>query len=277
MDVDKAIQLYTIDYYAQETGFISAPHTHDQVELFYFLAGEGIHYIDFLPYPIQQHSVFLVSQHQVHYIQAPAYSHNVGYVITLDPLLLDLFDPDFRQMFGSFTQLPTYYLSDETAELLKVAFRQFDREVRTSSPKKGFLLKLFTELILTYTFRANQQSSSANLITNKFQEQFQRFTSLLEQNFRQNHSVHYYADRLSVTAKQLNRTCQKAYHQTTLTLIHQRVSLEAKRLLFYTAEPVKVIAYQLGFQDPAHFTNFFRRHTALSPESFRHQMAQIRK
>jgi len=277
MEVDKAIQLYTIDYYAQETGFISAPHTHDQVELFYFLAGEGIHYIDFLPYPIRQHSVFLVSQHQVHYIQAPAYSHNVGYVITLDPLLLDLFDPDFRQMFGSFTQRPTYYLSDETADLLKAAFQQFDHEIRTNSPKKGFLLKLFTELILTYTFRANQQSSSANLITNKFQEQFQRFTGLLEQNFRQNHSAHYYAEQLSVTAKQLNRTCQKAYNQTTLTLIHQRVSLEAKRLLFYTAEPVKEIAYQLGFQDPAHFTNFFRRHTALSPESFRHQMAQIRK
>ncbi|TMV48788.1 helix-turn-helix domain-containing protein [Paenibacillus mesophilus] len=44
---------------------------------------------------------------------------------------------------------------------------------------------------------------------------------------------------------------------------------EAKRLLRSTDIPVNVIAFKLGFDDPAYFSLLFRKHTGVSATTFR--------
>ncbi|HEY3234054.1 MAG TPA: helix-turn-helix domain-containing protein [Polyangiaceae bacterium] len=46
---------------------------------------------------------------------------------------------------------------------------------------------------------------------------------------------------------------------------------EAKRLLLVTQTPIKTIAYELGFANPKHFADAFRKATGLSPLHFRSQ------
>jgi len=43
---------------------------------------------------------------------------------------------------------------------------------------------------------------------------------------------------------------------------------EARRLLTYRKLSVKEVAYQLGFNDPFYFSNFFKKHTNISPKSY---------
>jgi AraC-like DNA-binding protein len=45
--------------------------------------------------------------------------------------------------------------------------------------------------------------------------------------------------------------------------------IEAKRLLCYTDRPVKQITFELGFEDVSYFSNFFKKHTQLSPLVFK--------
>lgn len=54
-----------------------------------------------------------------------------------------------------------------------------------------------------------------------------------------------------------------------MTLITSRITQEAKILLKQTDWNVSEIAYCLGFEEVAHFSNFFRRQTAVSPLAFR--------
>ena len=92
---------------------------------------------------------------------------------------------------------------------------------------------------------------------------------LLERHFRTHKTAHSYADLLGLTAKALGRAVQRHYGRSLSELIQERVLMEAKRELFLTAAPVKAVAYGLGFDDPAHFSRYFRRGAGVSPEGYR--------
>jgi len=59
-----------------------------------------------------------------------------------------------------------------------------------------------------------------------------------------------------------------------LDLINARVLHEAQRDLIYTHLPIKQLAANLGFDDDAYFSRFFRKHTGITPTDFRHQAVQ---
>lgn len=96
-----------------------------------------------------------------------------------------------------------------------------------------------------------------------------RYREQIEQHYRSQPSVARLAQPLGITTTQLNRLCQRELGCTALSLLHQRLLLEAKRELGYTTLPIRQIADGLGFADPAYFTRFFQRLTGLSPSRWR--------
>jgi AraC family transcriptional activator of pobA len=94
---------------------------------------------------------------------------------------------------------------------------------------------------------------------------------LLEENFRGQRLLGFYAEKLAMTPDRLNDHVKRATGVTAGHLIRQRLLTEAKRQLVFTAEPIHEIAYSLGFSDPSHFTRFFRKQTATTPQEFRAQ------
>jgi AraC family transcriptional activator of pobA len=78
-----------------------------------------------------------------------------------------------------------------------------------------------------------------------------------------------YADRLAVHVNHLNKVLKEVTGRTTTDIISKRIIVEAKILLKQTDWNIAEIAYTLGFEDPAHFSNFFKKQTALTPVAFR--------
>ncbi|MCB2406469.1 helix-turn-helix transcriptional regulator [Hymenobacter lucidus] len=78
-----------------------------------------------------------------------------------------------------------------------------------------------------------------------------------------------YADHLAVHVNHLNRVLKETTGHTTSALIGDRVAQEARMLLRQTSWTVSEIADSLGFSDVAHFCNFFKRQTSLTPGDFR--------
>ena len=101
----------------------------------------------------------------------------------------------------------------------------------------------------------------------------QRYRALLEQHFRQQQPLAFYADGLAITADHLSRTCRATTGENALTLMHDRVALEARRLLAYTPGSVIDIAQALGFEDPGHFSRFFSKRIGQSPSAYRNAIA----
>ena len=97
----------------------------------------------------------------------------------------------------------------------------------------------------------------------------QRFRSLLELHLRQHRPLAFYAERLDVTADHLSRVCRSVAGMSALDLMHDRMLIEARRLLAYTQAPVAEVATELGFDDPAYFSRFFARRGGQSPMAYR--------
>jgi AraC-like DNA-binding protein len=67
----------------------------------------------------------------------------------------------------------------------------------------------------------------------------------------------------------LNKVLKEASGSTTTEIISKRLIQEAKMLLKQTHWSVADIAYSLGFDDLAHFSNYFKKQTSLAPLAFR--------
>jgi AraC family transcriptional regulator, transcriptional activator of pobA len=94
---------------------------------------------------------------------------------------------------------------------------------------------------------------------------------LLEEHFRRERQLGFYADRLAMTPDRLNDIVKRATGVTAGHLIRQRVLTEAKRQLVFTSLTIHEIAYDLTFSDPSHFARFFRKQTGTTPHEFRAQ------
>jgi len=96
-----------------------------------------------------------------------------------------------------------------------------------------------------------------------------RLRALVDEFFRAEHQLGFYAEKLGMTVDRLNDHVKRATGVTAGHLIRQRVLTEAKRQLVFTTQPIQDIAQELAFSDPSHFARFFRKHTGTTPHEFR--------
>ncbi len=96
-----------------------------------------------------------------------------------------------------------------------------------------------------------------------------RLRALVEEFFRTEHQLGFYADKLAMTVDRLNDHVKRATGVTAGHLIRQRLLTEAKRQLVFTPQPIQDIATELAFADPSHFARFFRKQTGSTPHEFR--------
>ena len=103
---------------------------------------------------------------------------------------------------------------------------------------------------------------------------FMRFRQLLEQYYMEWKSVSAYADQLCVTPNHLSVSIKRETGRPASDHIRQRIMQEAQRLAAAHDAPLKEIAYQLGFEDVAHFSKLFKRCHGVSFSSFKAQARQ---
>ena len=153
---------------------------------------------------------------------------------------------------------------------LQLLLEIFIHELNTPDHiQADMLVMLLKRLIIIVTGIAKSSYVPDPGLRDERMDIFRKFNLLVEANYFKEHSVQFYADALHKYAKTLANTFLLYNRKTPLQMIQERIIIEAKRLLSYTDKPVKQITYELGFEDPAYFSNFFKRHVQLSPADFR--------
>lgn len=97
---------------------------------------------------------------------------------------------------------------------------------------------------------------------------FLKFLEALMANFGAKPSVAELAEKLKTTPAVLNRNSKIHTGRTAQAVIYSLTAAEAKRLLTFEKLSVKETAFRLGFEDQYYFSNFFKRHTGVSPKIF---------
>ena len=116
---------------------------------------------------------------------------------------------------------------------------------------------------------ADSTNTATHYSISRKAQQIEKFRNLLDKHFRTEHSLQAYADLVGVSVGQLSRLCREVLGKSSLQVMNDRLIQEAQRELLYTSLPIKQLASELGFDDDAYFSRFFRKHTGVNPKAYR--------
>lgn len=151
----------------------------------------------------------------------------------------------------------------------------FEEEFETcDNIQEDMLRMLLKRLIILVTRTAKQQFTDKTLTDSKL-NLVRNFNLLVEHHYKEEHRVSFYAAQLNRSAKTLSNVFAIYNQKSPLAVIQERIFLEAKRLLVYTDKSSKEIAYELGFEDTAYFSNFFKKLATVGPREFRKNRDQF--
>ncbi len=169
-----------------------------------------------------------------------------------------------------------YQLNDEQYLEMEVIFRKMDAELSSDYAFKYDLLRNYL-LELIHTGQKLKPIKSTEAPTNAASRISSLFIELLERQFPiENESQVIqlkapidFAATLGIHINHLNKVLKETTGKSTTDIVNGRIVEEAKILLKQTQWNVSQIAYALGFDEVAHFSNFFKKQTELSPMKFR--------
>lgn len=240
-------------------------HYHDFEELVIVTEGSLEHYIDF----------------EVEVIQAPAASYismgKMHRVVERDDLrgwilkFQNEFIPDSKlNFYSNFTTSPSVPLAAvRCIETFNTLCEIIHQECQREHPDMMSIRHLSAALI---SMLESERRSNLPIENTSKVSQFATFTNFLrivEENFRRDEGVTFYAEKLNMSERSLNTICRNNFKKSVSEIVETRKLIEAKNLLMHTEKTVSEIGYELGYNEKSYFSRVFRNKLSVTPTEFR--------
>lgn len=183
-------------------------------------------------------------------------------------------------LFHNIFEIPFVELDPSETIMIKGLFQNIKDELEWKDSSAEEMIRTYVKQII---IRATRKWKKQNLDNDTIKIQgseldiFRDFSRHLEIHFRKKHHVSDYAELLHIAPKTLTHKFKSLNLESPNQFIINRILLEAKRLLFYTDKPVKEIAYDLGYEDPAYFNRLFTHKTGSTPANFKKNYSSGKK
>lgn len=245
-------------------------HRHEGLHQFQWLAqGRAAATLDGVDHDLRAPALLMVAPGCVHAFRYEPGS--IGQQVTVPSVRLD------RALAASpalAARLPVTMVLDGDAmhrQAARVAamFTALADEFGDSTPGRNEVLQAHLVLLVTWCLRQALPVAPEEARRALRDTLVQRFRALAELHLRRHPPLGFYARALQVTPDHLSRSCRAVTGLSALDLVHERLLLEARRLLAYTQAPVSEVARELGFDDPAYFSRFFSRRDGRAPLEYR--------
>jgi AraC-like DNA-binding protein len=257
-------------------GIADTPHRHNYFTVIWPVKASGKHIIDFKEYPILPDHIFFVSPGQVH--QVITDPHPAGYVILFSSEFLEKnsirndFISDLK-IFKKSDETPPLPVTEKMAATLKLFAEQM---LHAFHSKNDMFLESIGAYLKLFLIECNGHCSlfpGSNLQSIEVSKTLVRnFKELVEKRFTKVHQVKYYAETLNISPNYLNEVIKSALDIPAKDFIQNRLVLEAKRMVVFTQKSGKEIGFELGFDDPSHFSKFFKSNTGQSLQEFKESL-----
>lgn len=253
--------------------FLLTPHRTSFYHIFLVRNCRATHRVDFKPVQLQPYSLLFIEKERVHQFDQKL-NYDGEIIIFTDNFFVKTSD-DFRflrssRLFNDLHDNCLMTLGQETFEKFQSVCYEIDRETNDFDEKTSpLILKNLLQNFLLYAEREKKSPDNINDIKDIDFEYVILFKELLEKHYHREKSVSFYSRQLAISERRLGQATHKFSGKLPKELIHERVSLEAKRLLVYGNHTIKEIAYKLGFEEPTNFIKYFKKQTAQTPLEFR--------
>lgn len=214
----------------------------------------------------------------------PMVQHGFRFAPTIEGLVatLDAQGPACREVLAGplaawFTRGRVMSIPDDAdGELLKLLLRHIERETGRRRPDHQGLIDSLLKSTLITAARIGLDTDDQARGDLKQDRLASDLLALVDRHFREHRPAKFYAQGLGISAAKLNRVCHARFGMATHDLLSRRVIDQACRNLVFTELPIREIAHQLGFEDPAYFFRYFRRRIGMTPKTYRDDQRQKR-
>ncbi len=251
---------------------IDKPHSHNFYLCVLFTEGTGIHEIDFNSYSITPGKVFFLKPGQTHFWKFETQPEGFIFFHSLEFYELKFLEHKLHSFpfFYSYQNPPVLELASKQLYELNLKFQEAYTEYLQNNLLKELkivnsLNSIYIKLTRAYTVNINLKKLNSSNYTNILET----LENLINTHFYKEKFPKFYAYKLNITTKHLNRVVKKTINKTTSQLISERVILEAKRLIVHSQDDLSNIAYTLEFSDYAYFSKYFKSKTGMTPLDFR--------
>jgi AraC family transcriptional activator of pobA len=250
-------------------------HRHTYFEIILIEKGGCEQIIDFKNYPGSEYSCYIIFPQQVHLMTR---NHSTGTVVQ--------FTEDRIPSEELRIALKTLSYNDNKSIVFENQQSAFD-ELRTlldllknriGENKNSKNNQAVTNLLQSFISIVIEHSEPKGLSQKeRDNELFIAFSQLVESHFKDNKGIPFFIEMLNTTDKKLASASKKHTGLSPLQVIHNRILLEAKRLLIFNKTSNKEIAYDLGFDSPASFSSFIKSKTGLTPTELSKMLTETHK
>jgi YesN/AraC family two-component response regulator len=222
--------------------------------------------------------IFFVSPDQVHQIISDP--KPTGFVILFTPEFLEKnsIRKDFivnLKLFQKSDETPPLHLTDKMTGTLKIFA---DQMLMAFQSQNDMFLETIGAYLKLFLIECNGHCSlfpRTNSQTIEMGKTLVRnFKNSVEKHYMKSHQVQYFAEELNVTPNYLNEVIKSAINISAKGFIQDRLILEARRMVVFTEKSGKEIGFDLGFEDPSHFSKFFKVNTGQSLQDFKESITR---
>lgn len=274
--MNQLFKIFKVD--ATEATKISAspdePHQHDFEELIIGIEGQLEHFIDFKNTTLDAPLISFVTKGKIHRV-----------IPKLKNGKCNMWVLRFKSEFIPETTFQLYTNYHDHATLKIQAGDCFNRltalceiingAMQQENPDLGVVKHLLSALFIMIESERNKIAPNQNGTDISQNSTIQSFLKILEENYQRPVGVEFYAEKLFMSARNLNLICKNILHQTVSEIIETRKLIEAKNQLTYSDKNISEIGFDLGYNEKAYFTNVFKKRTGQTPSEFREEMKKL--
>lgn len=162
-------------------------------------------------------------------------------------------------------------------EFLNNIFRQIDildieagnNDENTDYCRQNIILAVNSLLLYIQRVSKAHSAPAKENISESKDKLFHEFRVLLTNNFREERSVQFYADKMHISTRHLNSVCQRASGQNAKEIIDHFTIIELEVSLIYTHKSFQELVNEFHFPDQSYLNRYFKRHTGYSLSEFR--------
>jgi len=175
-------------------------------------------------------------------------------------------------LFNNIYQMPFVLVDESLQNTLNKLIEQMKAEMQNPGLAQYELLISYMKIFLISASRSKTEQQPPAMQSKKGNKEpaiLQNLKEAIEKDFKSKHTPGDYAVLLNISPNALAKITKKHFNKTLTDLITERIIIEAKRELYLTNKSVKVIAYELGYDDEYYFSRFFKKNTDIPPQVYR--------
>lgn len=254
------------------------PH---RIETFFLMIckqGEGSVNVNLQEYEISDNSLFFNLPNSI--IQVNHKGKNTqGVILGFDEELAREMNFDIKHILPialALKEQPVMEITKEQTDQLISLIKNIAHEIQSSKEEpfhdeiiRNYFTLFFYKLCSIMTLNLPEQSPAESSIKSRNEEYFQRFMQLLNENYKRERSLGFYASQLCITPKYLTTLIKRVSGRSAAEWIDRYVVLEAKNLLRYSTMSIQEVAYELNFPNQSFFGKYFKHQTGYSPSAYK--------